>query len=589
MKEYNTLSDLATSRQSNTGLLLWCRENLLYYIVQAEGYTPVGDDVTFANGRVAKAASIADAKYIKTVGGNVQDDLDSIISGSLPSQAGNEFKFLTTNGASASWFQGTLQMDTFANLQTFSPVVVGTTFICQERANAKYILQPSAYVAKTGDVTFANGRVGALQVDENTTIRNFGASNDWDSAHSDLIARAQNDGFPIRLGDGDFTFTQKQAITGLVPYLGAGKSRTIVRTVDFTGELIEIAVNSNADFFEMSGITFAYSYTSSQTSSYAVNITGNNTTWMRWSSFKELVFDGVERGIVVTKATRTTSFGEESLFSWNTLENIYPKLSNTSNTDVKYCFDFQKGSGTGNTFSNIQGMVSNNGGAMFRYTGAGNVVGDLVFNNVHAGRSPSGGVAGGSMIEVGPDTAYRQNVCFTSCQVDAQLLYPFNLSPVGSDKYIDWKWLGNNGGDTDFASTLPLFSGSIIYDRSVSDMRISRKLNAGAIPSGAQTITVGTIEMDAFSGAQLELVMTGLIGGSSAFTYSQTWHIRSNSTALVVSSITSNQTPAVGISTNIAVSGLRGDVTFDVNPPAGASYIDMQLKAVGNSLKLERV
>lgn len=181
MKEYNTLSDLATSRQSNTGLLLWCRENLLYYIVQAEGYVPTGDDVTFANGRVAKAVSIADAKYIKTVGGNVQDDLDSIISGSLPSQAGNEFKFLTTNGTSASWFQGTLQMDTFANLQTFSPTVDGTTFICQERANAKYILQSSGYVAKAGDVTFANGRVGALQVSYPVVAEWFGMPTDSDN------------------------------------------------------------------------------------------------------------------------------------------------------------------------------------------------------------------------------------------------------------------------------------------------------------------------------------------------------------------------------------------------------------------------
>lgn len=165
MKEFDTLAELQGSTQSKTGLRLKCRENLYEYIVQASGYTATGDDVTFANGRVAKCVFAADAKYIKTTTGNVQDALDSIVSGGLPSQAGNEFKFLTTNGTSASWFQGTLQMDTFANLQTFSPTVDGTTFICQERANARYILQASGYVALPGDVTFANGRVGALQVD----------------------------------------------------------------------------------------------------------------------------------------------------------------------------------------------------------------------------------------------------------------------------------------------------------------------------------------------------------------------------------------------------------------------------------------
>lgn len=182
MKEYDTLSELQGSTQATTGLRLYCRENLYYYIVQASGYVATGDDVTFANGRVGKAVDVADAKYIKTVGGNVQDDIDSIIAGSLPSQAGNEFKFLTTNGTSASWFQGTLQMDTFANLQTFSPTVDGTTFICQERANARYILQTSGYVALPGDVTFANGRVGALQVDGPLNVKQMGAVADWNGS-----------------------------------------------------------------------------------------------------------------------------------------------------------------------------------------------------------------------------------------------------------------------------------------------------------------------------------------------------------------------------------------------------------------------
>ena len=57
-----------------------------------------------------------------------------------------------------------IDVDTFANLAASSPVQDGQRFICQERANANYILQPSGYVALTGDVTFANGRVGELQM-----------------------------------------------------------------------------------------------------------------------------------------------------------------------------------------------------------------------------------------------------------------------------------------------------------------------------------------------------------------------------------------------------------------------------------------
>jgi hypothetical protein len=63
-------------------------------------------------------------------------------------------------------------------MQAASPTVTGTTCICQERANARYILQPSGYVALPGDVTFANGRVGALQVDGDVNVRWFGCKGD---------------------------------------------------------------------------------------------------------------------------------------------------------------------------------------------------------------------------------------------------------------------------------------------------------------------------------------------------------------------------------------------------------------------------
>lgn len=53
--------------------------------------------------------------------------------------------------------------DTFENLQLASPTITGQVFMCQERSNARYILQLPEYVALIGDVTFSNGRIGALQ------------------------------------------------------------------------------------------------------------------------------------------------------------------------------------------------------------------------------------------------------------------------------------------------------------------------------------------------------------------------------------------------------------------------------------------
>ena len=68
--------------------------------------------------------------------------------------------------------------NTFSELERSKQTKVGEEFICQERANARYILQTSGYVALPGDVTFANGRVGALQIDGDINVLQFGANGD---------------------------------------------------------------------------------------------------------------------------------------------------------------------------------------------------------------------------------------------------------------------------------------------------------------------------------------------------------------------------------------------------------------------------
>jgi hypothetical protein len=68
-------------------------------------------------------------------------------------------------GAGAKWsvFSNELSFETFDLLQASTPVSAGQKLICNERANARYILQPAGYTALAGDPTFANGRVAALQ------------------------------------------------------------------------------------------------------------------------------------------------------------------------------------------------------------------------------------------------------------------------------------------------------------------------------------------------------------------------------------------------------------------------------------------
>tara|TARA_R110000744_G_scaffold113011_1_gene211820 strand:+ start:382 stop:2382 length:2001 start_codon:yes stop_codon:yes gene_type:complete len=66
-------------------------------------------------------------------------------------------------GAVAAAATTATRKDTFANLIALSPTTDGSTFVCQERASAEYILKPSGYSALAGDATFANGRVAQLQ------------------------------------------------------------------------------------------------------------------------------------------------------------------------------------------------------------------------------------------------------------------------------------------------------------------------------------------------------------------------------------------------------------------------------------------
>jgi len=81
-------------------------------------------------------------------------------------------------------------IDTFSNLELLNPTQDGQEFVCQERDNASYTLQPSGYVALFGDVTFANGRIAAINAGKEFVLKQFGAKEDYnysaDSGTDDL-------------------------------------------------------------------------------------------------------------------------------------------------------------------------------------------------------------------------------------------------------------------------------------------------------------------------------------------------------------------------------------------------------------------
>ena len=103
-------------------------------------------------------------------------------------------------GAVAAAATTATRKDTFTNLIALSPTTDGSTFICQERASAEYILKPSGYSALAGDATFANGRVAALQVNNKSKITNFGLT---EQGFIDALSR----GSVVDLENKTLTFT----------------------------------------------------------------------------------------------------------------------------------------------------------------------------------------------------------------------------------------------------------------------------------------------------------------------------------------------------------------------------------------------
>lgn len=129
------------------------------------------------------------------------------------------------------------EVDTFANLQLYRPTRTGQAFVCQARANAKYIVQAAGYVAQPGDVTFANGRVGALQIPGSEAYAGwFGVTTTGDTSAQiqDMFDRlssvcsAPNNGAKAIFGTGVFT-CQGVSVPSRLTIIGSGRTTTIFK------------------------------------------------------------------------------------------------------------------------------------------------------------------------------------------------------------------------------------------------------------------------------------------------------------------------------------------------------------------------
>lgn len=99
--------------------------------------------------------------------------------------------------------------ETFALLETLTPTETGSIFRALDRNNAVYILQDAVYVAITGDITFANGRVGKLQINGVTYPEYYGAARDNTTDDTQAFQDAVDSGHPIELLAGTYRINSK--------------------------------------------------------------------------------------------------------------------------------------------------------------------------------------------------------------------------------------------------------------------------------------------------------------------------------------------------------------------------------------------
>jgi hypothetical protein len=477
------------------------------------------------------------------------------------------------NASEAAAATTATRKDTFANLILLSPTTDGITFVCQERASAEYILQAAGYTALAGDATFANGRVAALQVSD-VSLANFGTDSDWDAAIDLQIERMQLEGLAIIIKSDRYVLTSQHVLDGTVKVVCLGNVRFV--TTEFSGSLfkfqIEVTRNGTTGW---QGGNFVFNYAGSNAGSAAVELSGLSTAFLQYCDFDVGITQGCESGILNTHLPRTTSFGLENNVAWC---NFIIR-----STTSKYPINFTLGSGTGNTWLNSKFGIDGNGGAAMRFAGTGCVVGDILVSGSHALATVQ---VDGAFIEIADNTVYRSNICFSACQVDANVVTPFKFSQVGTATYNNIKWFGSLGGGTELNAALGVLEGSIILDKGVSDFRVSKIFPA--LPSGSQTIKVCDVVVQNNSACKVEVNISGLIEGVAVTMHTSIFHVRTQASTSTVFLLSQENSPFVAVTISSSVAGNITSIFASITPTTTGSRLNAQISAVGGIFQLIR-
>jgi hypothetical protein len=364
-------------------------------------------------------------------------------------------------------------------------------------------------------------------------------------------------------------------ITGRFNITGTGRL-SVLKAATTSASLLTININTTTVNDVKIGNLKFLGVNSADTNHVAIRFTGDNTSFIQFGDYSNIWVEGFYAFVKDEKLPRTTVSGLEAMLNWSTWSNIH------FNNVKQYLFWLTQGSGTGNVWNNIVGLMLDPLSATWFFDGNGCVAGDVIINGAHLGCRDT--VSGSIGIKVGDNTTYRSNFSISNSQFDAHCDTPLLLSSVGSERYVNWKFYNCNGIDLSFPD-IHYMSYSRSEDR-YSDLRkVGRAIISDA--TGSATNTCFRIGMAANSAVNIEVLANGVVGGVGALSSRHIIAIKTDGVTMTSNIVESDIDTAGQLTiTCVSVSASEANIRVTYNPLSSGTSFTVTGIASGEQYKI---
>jgi hypothetical protein len=345
-------------------------------------------------------------------------------------------------------------------------------------------------------------------------------------------------------------------------------------------------VTSNVDFAKTRDVVLEADFSNAGVDgsiSSAFRFT-SDVTFFQWAKFSNIELRGFRIGFYNQCSPHETGFGQEGGINWCTFDNI---TLHTHTRYNKYGFYHENGSGTGNSYLNINGMIGGPGdpGFVHSFNGVGCVVGDLLIDGGHWGSYSNNGI----FMQVSAGTVYRSRWRVAGIQLDAGMTALFELdASTGVVPFAQLDLSGIVFGGAASIGTMPPIAASRVVGTDASSWEEGRFINTDS--TGSVNIARFSVDLAPNSFAVVEHICGGYVGGVGAGVSQQRYLLRSDGATAYVIPLGQASNPAAPIFTlNWGVVGTQVSFGASMSPSAPGTVIAPQIKVTGGSIKVSKL